>query len=191
MNLQEMLGDAYKEGMTVDEINEALANYEMPKDNSAEIAKLKESVSRANSEAKKFKDELNAKLSEEERRVKEEAEARDKMEKELEELRKEKSVSSYKAKFLENGYDAELANQSAEALVGGDFNKVFSLLGTHLSNLEKKFKAENINNMPKPNGGSDASTPITKKEFEEMSYQKRAELLRTQPEVYKQFTGGN
>ena len=74
MDLKELLGDNYKDGMTVDEISEALKGITMPKDNSAEIAKLKESVSKANSEASQYKKELNAKLSDDERKAKEDAE---------------------------------------------------------------------------------------------------------------------
>ena len=191
MNLQELLGDAFKDGMTIEEINEALAGKEMPKDSSAEIAKLKDSISRANSEAKKLKDELNAKLSEDERKAKEDAEAREEMAKELESLRREKSISTFKAQFLENGYDSDLASESAEALVGGDYKKVFDNLGKHLANLEKKFKAEKIDNMPKPNGGSGTTPNITKEQFDKMTYKERADLYSTNLELYKELSKGD
>lgn len=188
MDLKELLGEQYKDGMTVEEINEALANVQMPKDNSAELAKLKESVSKANSEASQYKKELNAKLSEEERKAKEDAEKWEKIIKERDELLKEKNMSAHKAKFLENGYTAELAESSAEALVNGDFDKVFKDLGVHVANLEKKFKAENVDNMPKPTGGSDTPAKPTKEQFEAMTYAEQLALFNTQPEVYAELT---
>ena len=188
MDLKELLGDNYKDGMTVDEINEALANVQMPKDNSAEIAKLKESVSKANSEASQYKKELNAKLSDDERKAKEDAEKWEQIIKERDELLKEKNISTHKAKFLENGYSAELAESSAEALVNGDFEKVFKDLGVHMNNLEKKFKAENIDSTPKPSGGSHETDVPTKEQFNAMSYKEQLELFKTHPDVYNQLT---
>lgn len=188
MNLKDLLGDAYKEEMTAEEIAEALKSVEMPKDNSAEIAKLKESISNANSEAKKYKDELRAKLSEEERKAKEDAEKWEKVLKERDELLKEKNISTHKAKFLENGYTPELAEKSAEALVNGDFEAVFKYLGEYRASIEKQFKAENVDNMPKPSGGGQKGTTVTKEQFAKMSYAEMTELYQTNPELYAQLT---
>lgn len=188
MNLQEMLGDAYKEGMTVDEINEALKDKELPKDNSSEIAKLRDSLTRANAEASQYKKELKEKLSADELKAKEDAEARERMEKELADLRREKSISSYKAKFLENGYDKDLADKSAEALADGDFTTVFSYLNKHLANLEKKFKADDIDRTPKPTGGEVGDQTITKEQFENMSYIQRNELYQKNKDLYDQLS---
>ena len=188
MNLKDLLGDAYKEEMTAEEIAEALKSVEMPKDNSAEIEKLKASVSKANSEAAQYKKELNAKLSDDERKAKEDAEKWEKVLKERDELLKEKNISAHKAKFLENGYTPELATQSAEALVDGDFDTVFKLLGEYRANIEKQFKAENVDKMPKPAGGGQKDTTVTKEQFKNMSYAEMAKLYQENPELYKQLT---
>ena len=55
MKLNELLGDSFKEGMTVEEIAAALEKVEMPKDQSAEIASLRETISKKNSEAADWK----------------------------------------------------------------------------------------------------------------------------------------
>lgn len=190
MNLKDLLGDAYKEDMTVDEITKALESVQMPDDKSAELAKLKDSVSKANSEAAKYKKELNEKLSAEEKKAKEDAERWEKLEKERNELLREKNVSAHKAKFLENGYTAEQADKSAEALVDGDFDTVFKILGEYRTNLEKKFKSENIDSTPKPQGGASNPHVPTQEEFNKMSYAEMAELYQTNPELYNQLTGG-
>ena len=51
MTIKELLGDAYKDGMTIEEIETALENVSMPEDNSAEIERLKNALSKSNSEA--------------------------------------------------------------------------------------------------------------------------------------------
>lgn len=185
MDLKELLGEQYKDGMTVEEINEALAKVQMPKDNSAEIEKLKASISSANSEAKKYKDELKAKLSEEELKAKEDAEKWEKIMQERDALLKEKNISNNKAKFLENGFTAELAESSAKALVDGDFDTVFKNLGVHAQNLEKKFKADNIGKTPKPAGGGKDDPAVTKEQFDKMSYAERSALYEKNKELYE------
>ena len=189
MNLKEMLGDAYKEGMTLEEIETALADFKMPEapDNSAEIARLKASVDKATAEASKYKKELNAKLSSDEVKAKEDAEALQKLVEERDNLLKEKNMSNYRAKFLENGYDKDLAEKSASALVEGDFATVFDLLGKHTTNLEKKFKSEAIDRTPKPSGGDISDHIPSKAEFDKMSYQELNRLAREQPEIYKHY----
>lgn len=190
MDLKEILGESYKDGMTAEEITEALAKVEMPKadDKSEEIAKLKKAVSDANSEAKKYKDEIRAKMTEDERKAKEDAEKWEKVLKERDELLKEKNISAHKAKFLANGYSEELADKSAQALVEGDFDAVFKYLGEYRTSIEKQFKAENVDNMPKPSGGGQKDSTITKEQFEKMSYAEMTELYRKNPELYNKLT---
>ena len=50
MTLKDLLGDSYKEGMTAEEITAALEKVEAPKDLSAEVNSLKETISKKNSE---------------------------------------------------------------------------------------------------------------------------------------------
>lgn len=193
MDLKELLGESYKDGMTVEEITEALAGVEMPKadDKSAEIAKLKESVTKANAEASKYKKELSAKLSDDERKAKEDAEKWEQIAKERDELLREKNISTHKAKFLENGFSAELADSSAQAIVDGDFETVFKNLGEYRKSIEKQFKAENIDNMPKPNGGSGKAPEMTQEQFDAMTYNQRVELYQKNKELYEKLSKGD
>lgn len=191
MDLKELLGESYKDGMTVEEITEALAGVEMPKDNSAELAKLKESVTKANAEASKYKKELSAKLSDDERKAKEDAEKWEQIAKERDELLREKNISTHKAKFLENGFSAELADSSAQAIVDGDFETVFKNLGEYRKSIEKQFKAENIDNMPKPNGGSGKAPEMTQEQFDAMTYNQRVELYQKNKELYEKLSKGD
>ena len=45
MNIRDLLKDAYKEGMTLEDVENALKDIDLPTDNSAEIDRLKETWS--------------------------------------------------------------------------------------------------------------------------------------------------
>ena len=73
MNIKDLLKDAYKEGMTVEDIETALAGIELPTDNSAEVEKLKRDLSKSNSEAADYKRQLREKMSADEIKAKEDS----------------------------------------------------------------------------------------------------------------------
>ena len=74
MNLKEVLGDAYKEGMTFEEVEAALEKVNVPEDNSAEIERLKNALSKSNSEAAGYKKQLREKMTEDEQKKQKEQE---------------------------------------------------------------------------------------------------------------------
>lgn len=84
--------------MTPEQKLAALEGFEY-EDNSAELEKQKNALSKANSEAAEWKRKHNALLSEEEKKKQEDADKLAQMEQELADLRKGKTVSEYKAKF--------------------------------------------------------------------------------------------
>ena len=94
MNIKDLIGDAYKEGMSVEDIEKALAGIEMPTDNSAEIDRLKNALSKSNSEAADYKKQLRDKMSAEEIKAKEDAETIEELKKERDALLREKTVRS-------------------------------------------------------------------------------------------------
>ena len=93
MNIKDLIGDAYKEGMSVEDINKALEGIEMPTDNSAEIDKLKAALSKSNSEAADYKKQLREKMSAEELKAKEDAEKMEALIKERDALLREKTIA--------------------------------------------------------------------------------------------------
>ena len=118
--IKELLGDAYKEGMTMEELTEALKSVTLPKDQSSEIEKLKETISKSNSEAAEWKRKYQGTLDEATRKAQEAEEAAKKQQEELETLRKEKAIAGYKASYLAMGYEESLAEDTANALYAGD-----------------------------------------------------------------------
>ena len=90
--------------MSAEDKLKALEAFEYD-DNAAEVERLKGAVSKANSEAAGWKKKHNELLTEDERKKQEDADALANMKKELDELRKDKTISEYKAKLIAQGYD--------------------------------------------------------------------------------------
>lgn len=190
MNIKDLLKDAYKEGMTVEEIETALAGIELPTDNSAEIERLKNALSKSNSEAADFKKRLREKMTADEIKVKEDAEKQEKLQSDYDALVKKVTISENKAKLLALGYEDKLATETAEAMANGELDKVFANQKKHLEAVEKKIRQDILKDTPKPDGGN-AGTTITKEQFDAMGYTERLKVFNENPEIYKEYTGGN
>ena len=139
--------------MTPEQKLAALVGYEY-EDNAAELEKQKNALSKANSEAAEWKRKHNALLSEEEKKKQEDADKLAQMEQELADLRKAKTVSEYKAKFVAQGYDETLAEETAQAYADGDSAKVFANQSKFLEEYAKKVKADALKKTPKPTPGA-------------------------------------
>jgi hypothetical protein len=190
MNIKDLLGDAYKEGMTVEDIENALKDIDMPTDNAAEIDRLRAALSKSNSEAADFKKQLREKMSAEELKAKEDAEKWEEIVKERDALLREKTIATHKAKFLSLGYDEGLANETAEAMANGELDKVFANQKKHLDAVEKKIRADVLKDTPKPEGGNGSDT-ITKEKLRGMTAGERYEYSISHPEEYNKLYGGN
>ena len=190
MNIKDLLGDSYKEGMTVEEIETALKGIDLPTDNSAEIDRLKNALSKSNSEAAEIKRQLREKMSAEELKAKEDAEKMEALIKERDALLREKTIATYKSSYLSLGYEENLALATAEALANGELEKVFANQKKHHESVEKKIRADVLKETPKPEGGS-GSEIITKENFSKMSIAEQHKYSVEHPEEYKKLYGGN
>ncbi len=157
MTLQELLGESYREGMTVEEINEAMAALTLP--NNAELERLRNAVTKANGEAAGWKKKYRDMQTDEEAARQQREEEHAAVIAERDSLKRELNISSHRAKFLEQGYDATLAAATAEALVDGDFDKVFANQQTFIANREKQIRAEIMRETPRP-GATGTGQPV-------------------------------
>ena len=185
MNLKELLGDKYQEGMTLEEASAALEDYDP-----TEGMVKKDLLERANSEAAKYKKELNAKLSADEQAEAERKAAQERMEAELSELKRDKAVSEHKAKLLGLGYDETLAADTAKALADGNLDIVFANQKKHQDAQEKAIRAQLLKETPKPPAGK-GGEGMTREDFFKMTLAQKAAFARENPEQYKEFYGGN
>lgn len=143
--------EGYADMSTEDKIK-ALEAFEY-EDNASELERYKNATSKANSEAAEWKKKHNALLTDEQKKAQDQKDAFENMKKELEALKKEKTVSEHKAKYLALGYSEELAAETANALTEGDLTKVFANQQTFLTEHDKALKADALKNTPTPPAG--------------------------------------
>lgn len=152
MNLKELLGDSYKDGMTMDEIDTAIQSLDLEADK-REVQRLKnanDKLSSENAERKRKEREL---LSEDERIKTEQAEALKAAQERVKVLEREKTISDHTKEFAILGYSEKLAQETATALADGDMAKVFGNQKIFLAERDKAMKAQQMRDMPDPQAG--------------------------------------
>ncbi len=109
-----------------EEQKQAIAGYELdvPEPDMSGYVK-KDVFDKKASEAADLAKQLKSKMSEAEIAEASRNEEFESMKTELNSLRRDKTVSAYKAKYLELGYDAELAGATAIAMADGKTDVVF------------------------------------------------------------------
>ena len=176
--------------MTADEKLKALESFDIPDPDYSGYVK-KEVFDKTASELATKKKELSEKMTESEKNKLAEQEARDDLQKKYDALLRESIISKNKAKLLGLGYEEKLADETAEAMVDGDTEKVFANQKKHLENVEKNVRAEALKNTPKPTGDGNSKT-MTLEKFRKLSPIEREQWSRQNPEDYKAlYTEGN
>lgn len=151
--LSDLLGSAYKEGMTEDEISTALQT--VGQGNEAEINRLKAALSKANSEAADYKKQLRTKQTDDEAAEAERKANMEKLTQENADLKRSIALSEKKAKLLGMGYDEQLADSTATAMVDGDMDTVMANQSKYLEAQKKDILADKMKKTPRPGGGSE------------------------------------
>ena len=150
------------EEMSTEDKLKALMDFdiEVPtsKDSSEEVTKLRNALSKANSDAAEWKRQFREKQTEAERAEAERKEHEAAVEEELRTLRKEKTVSGYVAQCLALGYDNDLANEAAIALADNDAAKIFECQQKFLDAKKKEFEETALNKQPGLTPGAPPTT---------------------------------
>lgn len=155
--LSDLLGEAYKEGMTEEEISTALQTAGAGQSNTAELDKLKAQLSKANSEAADYKKQLRGKQTADEAAAAEQKAAMDKLTQENADLKRSFALSDKKAKLIAMGYDEKLADSTAVAMVDGDMDTVMANQVKFNESREKAIQAELMKKTPRPAAGSEGT----------------------------------
>lgn len=143
--------------MSAEDKLKALEAYEfetpVPKE-SDEVTKLKNALSKANSDAAEWKRQFREKQTEAERAEAERKEREAAAEEELRTLRRDKTVSGYIAQYLALGYNKELALKAAEATADNDAATIMSCQQEYLAEKTKELEAAALNKQPTLTSGS-------------------------------------
>lgn len=153
--LSDLLGKAYKEGMTEDEISAALET--VGQGNEAEVNRLKAALSKANSEAADYKKQLRTKQTDDEAAAAAQKEEHDRLVQENADLKRSMALSERKAKLMAMGYDESLADETAAAMVDGDMDKVMANQSKYLEVQKKNIQADAMRKTPRPAAGDDGN----------------------------------
>ena len=159
--LSDLLGNAYTNGMTEDEISTALETIMTNTANkhNSEITDLKATLSKKNAEAAKYKQQLRGLQSEDEAKQQAQKEEWDRITSENEQLKQTIAISERQAQLLGIGYDTELAAETAKAMVSGDLNTVIANQQKFIEVKAKELATNAMKNTPRPPMG-DASKGI-------------------------------
>lgn len=155
-NLDSMSAEELKGFITSLEIPEAKPEVNTSSD---EITRLKNALTKSNSEAADYRKKWQSTLSEQERLEAERQQRDAERDARIAELEKEKAVGDYTAKCLAMGYSAELAKSSAIAWAEGNNEQVFADMNTFIAEKTKQLQAEALNNQPQLTNGSPVVTP--------------------------------
>lgn len=155
------------EAMTPEDKLNALLGYEFEEPKPAEptdSARLKEALSKANSEAAAYKRQLREKQTEAERAEADRAEAEQKLQEELAGYKQRERLSNYRTQLMSAGVDAETAKLMAEALPDGVSDDYFATVKAFNENQKQAIVSEALNNQP----GLSVGTPPKGRTAEEL-----------------------
>lgn len=159
MDLKTLLGDAYKEGMSHEEIDAALADRDLIDKSEAETLANNRSAA-----TKRLLDQANKKLAEAQKKGVDAGnenaallERINALEERDKENTRQANIATHKASLIALGYDETLATETATAMVDNDTAKVIVNQGKFQAAREKALKEELMNNTGNPAGGGSAS----------------------------------
>ena len=179
------------EGMTPEEKIKALEAYEIEDVQPDYSGYVKKDVfDKTASELAGVKKQLKEKMTDDEAAKQKEQEELEELQSKYEKLLHDSEVSKNKAKLLALGYEEKLADDTAEAMVTGDLEKVMANQKKHLEAVEKKVRAEALKDTPKPTGDGDSKT-MTLEKLRGMTPSERYTYSQEHPEEYKELYGGN
>ena len=182
-DLKSLLGDKYKEGMTVEEI----MALEVETDNSS-YDNLKKRLDEVASEAANYKKQLRANMSEAEQKAAADAEKYAEIVAERDQLKAEKAIAEYEKGLVAIGYDEKLANEVATALHNGDAATVIKAQAKFVDAQKKAVLADAVKETPVPPAGNEGGKTLTKAEFSKMSLNEQMAVYEKTPELYNELT---
>lgn len=185
MNLRELLGDAYHDGMTVEEISQALENVNTVvskrvfDETASELAKMKKAVKEKDKQSEAQKTEMEQLQTE--------------LQEELKSARLARSKANAEAAFTKAGIDDALS--VVNGLITDDVEAtdervkaVVELLSRHGKAVEQKAKEDLIKGSSKPEGVGGNAPAMTAEQFLQLDPIARMEFSTKSPELYEKLT---
>ena len=197
MDIKELLGDAYKEGMTIEEINTALADKNFVDPSTLPKSVSKELYDKTSSELAKYKKEnedlKSASLTDNEKLQKALGDAETAR---LDFIKKSVRLDVEKV-FVDGGLTEDEYKDIIDGIVTADSEasvamakNIVSVIAAKETAKEKTVKAKLLEGTPKPPAGK-GSEGMTIDKFKQLSPQDRLKFSQENPDEYKKLYGGN
>lgn len=193
MDLKKLLGDAYKENMTLDEINEALEGVSLVDPSTLPKMVNKDVFDKTASELAKVKKQLKEL---QEKSMTDEEKLQAELEKAIESQQQyTKELAKLRAKeiFVEAGLTEKDYEPLLEMVVTGDeettkthAKNMVNVIKAQKAATEAAVKAELLKNTRKPPAGNGGGE-VTKEQFKKMNLIEKQKFAKENPELYKQF----
>lgn len=196
-DIQSLLGEEYREGMTIDEINAVLANRQfvdpttLPKSvekhifdkTASELAKVKKELNELKNNSLTDEEKVNAAIAAADARANEYSAKLNRLD--VEKL------------FMADGLTEDDYADLIEDIVSEDSEKTMKLAKSLLtvvknqkSAAEKALRAELLKKTPKPPAGEPGGEEMTLDKFRKLSPKERYDFSVSNPEEYKKLYGG-
>lgn len=187
-DLQSLLGEEFKEGMSLEEINKALESREFMDKSELTGYVPKKMLEDANAEAADYKRKWRGALSAAEQKEQDEKDRQVAMENELNQLRRESAISGYEKNYISLGYDEKSAKEVAEAMYDGDMETVFRIQKKQQDDFAKATESRLMKNMSNAPSGNQVDVDYSKQIAEAQASGNMvlaAALIRKQTEANK------
>jgi hypothetical protein len=185
-DLKSLLGDKYKEGMTIEEL--MALEVEEPKADTTAYDNLKKRFDEVASEAANYKKQLRANMTEAEQKAAADAEEIARVLEENKQLKSEKAIAENAKGLVAIGYDEKLATEVATALFNGDAETVIKAQAKFVDAQKKAVLAEDVKATPAPPVDNGGAKTLTKEEFAKLSLAEQTKIYTDTPELYKELT---
>lgn len=184
--LKEILGSAYRDDMSLADIESAISSMKLADLSSGEYVS-KGKLADYEARMKKAEKALQDKMSEEEKAQAKLAER----EEYYKQLEKENALNRFTAKLGKTIKDETVLAEVAGLFAEGEFSKAIDKQNEYLANyhseLEKSIKTSLMQQNPQPNPQKDKGV-MTKEKFKTLSLAEKQQMATTDPETYKKMT---
>ena len=188
--LKELLGNAYREDMTLAEIEEATKAMNLADLSGGGYV----SLGKYNALAQE-RDDYKTKYTDTLTEAQKAEQAALEREKEVQAIIRENSINRFSKKLATTIKDESTLTEIATLMADGKYEDAFEKQNAYLvdanAKLEEEYKQKMMQNNPQAQGGNGGAGEITAEQFAQMGLAERTKLYIENPETYNKLTNQN
>ena len=188
--LKELLGNAYREDMTlaqVEEATKAMNLADLSGGGYVSLGKYNALVQERDEYKTKYTDTLTEAQKAEQAALE--------REKEVQAIIRENSINRFSKKLSTTIKDEATLTEIATLMADGKYEDAFEKQSAYLvdanAKLEEEYKQKLMQNNPQAQGGNGGAGEITAEQFAQMGLAERTKLFHSDPETYNKLTNQN